>query len=60
MCGSISGYNVEGRESKGIRNLFNVTAQRLRMEGFIVFDFASEFGPARAELRVRVAQVTAD
>ncbi|KAF7536996.1 hypothetical protein G7054_g4117 [Neopestalotiopsis clavispora] len=50
MCGSISGYNSPGKESKGIRNLFQVTTQRIRMEGFIVFDFASEYVPARKEL----------
>lgn len=50
MCGSISGYNAAGKESKGIRNLFHVTTQRIRMEGFIVFDFMSEYGPARKEL----------
>jgi NADPH-dependent curcumin reductase CurA len=50
MCGSISGYNSTGKESAGIRNLFNVVAQRIRMEGFIVFDFMSEYGPARKEI----------
>ncbi|KAK9769580.1 putative NADP-dependent leukotriene B4 12-hydroxydehydrogenase [Seiridium cardinale] len=50
MCGSISGYNSPGKESKGIRNFFQVTAQRIRMEGFIVFDFLSEYEPARKEL----------
>lgn len=50
MCGQISGYNDVGRSSKGIRNLFNVTAQRIRMEGFIVMDYAREYGPARKEL----------
>lgn len=56
MCGSISGYNAPGKESKGIRNLFNVTAQRIRMEGFIVFDFASEYVPARKELSQWLAE----
>ncbi|KAK6224048.1 hypothetical protein LQW54_000194 [Pestalotiopsis sp. IQ-011] len=50
MCGSISGYNSPGKESSGIRNLFQVTAQRIRMEGFIVFDFASEYAQGRKEL----------
>ncbi|GAW13654.1 hypothetical protein ANO14919_030430 [Xylariales sp. No.14919] len=50
MCGSISGYNDSKKESKGIRNLFHVTAQRIRMEGFIVFDFAEDFPRARQEI----------
>ncbi|KAI0128014.1 hypothetical protein BJ170DRAFT_581617 [Xylariales sp. AK1849] len=50
MCGSISGYNATGKESKGIRNIFNVTTQRIRMEGFIVFDYQSEYAQGRADL----------
>ncbi|KAH9904290.1 NAD(P)-binding protein [Xylariomycetidae sp. FL2044] len=50
MCGSISGYNSPGKESKGIRNLFQVTAQRIHMEGFIVFDFARDYAEGRREL----------
>ncbi|CAJ2509334.1 Uu.00g143600.m01.CDS01 [Anthostomella pinea] len=50
MCGSISGYNAPGKESKGIRNLFQVTAQRIHMEGFIVFDFAQDYARGRKEL----------
>ncbi|KAH8668730.1 hypothetical protein BX600DRAFT_510798 [Xylariales sp. PMI_506] len=50
MCGSISGYNDSAKQSKGIRNLFQVTAQRIRMEGFIVFDFAAEFARGREEI----------
>ncbi|KAI0862266.1 hypothetical protein F4860DRAFT_122389 [Xylaria cubensis] len=50
MCGSISGYNEPGKESKGIRNLFHVVAQRIHMEGFIVFDFQDDYPKAREEL----------
>lgn len=51
MCGSISGYNTSGKDApKGIRNLFNVVSQRIHMEGFIVFDFLSEYPQARKEL----------
>ncbi|KAI1427655.1 hypothetical protein F5Y12DRAFT_144967 [Xylaria sp. FL1777] len=50
MCGSISGYNNTNRESKGIRNLYHVTTQRIRMEGFIVLDFAEDFPRAREEI----------
>ncbi|KAI1865638.1 hypothetical protein JX265_007961 [Neoarthrinium moseri] len=56
MCGSISGYNAPGKESKGIRNLFQVTAQRIRMEGFIVFDFLSEYAAARREISQWLAE----
>ncbi|KAI0878209.1 hypothetical protein GGS24DRAFT_13224 [Hypoxylon argillaceum] len=50
MCGSISGYNEPGKEGKGIRNLFNVITMRIRMEGFIVFDFVEDFPRARKEI----------
>ncbi|KAI1082509.1 hypothetical protein F5B20DRAFT_505469 [Whalleya microplaca] len=50
MCGSISGYNNPGKESKGIRNLYHVIAQRIRMEGFIVFDHMAEYASAKKEL----------
>lgn len=49
MCGSISGYNASG-PPKGIRNLFNVVSQRIHMEGFIVFDFQSEYPQARKQM----------
>ncbi|KAH7029292.1 zinc-binding dehydrogenase [Microdochium trichocladiopsis] len=52
MCGSISGYNASPKDaaSKGIRNLSNVVSQRIHMEGFIVFDYLSEYPQARKEL----------
>ncbi|KAI1813663.1 NAD(P)-binding protein [Poronia punctata] len=50
MCGSISGYNSPGKESKGIRNLFNVVSQRIHMEGFIVYDFVEDHPRGRQEL----------
>ncbi|KAK7941329.1 nadp-dependent leukotriene b4 12-hydroxydehydrogenase [Apiospora aurea] len=51
MCGSISGYNNPNKEaSAGIKNLFNVTAQRIHMEGFIVFDFLADYAEGRREL----------
>ncbi|KAJ9701779.1 hypothetical protein PVL29_006939 [Vitis rotundifolia] len=36
-CGMISQYNLE--EAEGVRNLFTIVAKRIRMEGFIVFDY---------------------
>jgi len=44
MCGSISNYNKESWESAyGVRNLFNVTIKSLKIQGFIVSDWVSEF-----------------
>ncbi|MCD7462865.1 hypothetical protein HAX54_049553 [Datura stramonium] len=37
VCGMISQYNLENTE--GVHNLFNLIAKRIRMEGFIVFDY---------------------
>ncbi|RYP55723.1 hypothetical protein DL771_012464 [Monosporascus sp. 5C6A] len=47
-----TGYNAKWREvgSRGIRNLFQLTSQRIRMEGFTVFDLAAEFAEARREI----------
>ncbi|KAI5923004.1 NAD(P)-binding protein [Camillea tinctor] len=56
MCGAISGYNTPGKASKGPSNLSVVVAQRVRMQGFIVFDYASENAAARKELGDWLAQ----
>lgn len=56
MCGSISGYNAAGKETAGIRNLSQVVAQRIRMEGFIVFDFASDYPRASEEIAQWLAE----
>lgn len=37
VCGMISQYNLEKPE--GIHNLFCLIAKRIRMEGFLVFDY---------------------
>ncbi|XP_021774767.1 2-alkenal reductase (NADP(+)-dependent)-like [Chenopodium quinoa] len=36
-CGMISQYNLE--QPEGVHNLFEIIAKRIRMEGFIVFDY---------------------
>ncbi|KNA15051.1 hypothetical protein SOVF_101680 [Spinacia oleracea] len=36
-CGMISQYNLE--QPEGVHNLFNLVSKRIRMEGFIVFDY---------------------
>jgi NADPH-dependent curcumin reductase CurA len=48
MCGAISGYNAT--EKRGLQNISVVIAQRIRMEGFIVFDHLAKFPAARKEL----------
>ncbi|KAL3642140.1 hypothetical protein CASFOL_012955 [Castilleja foliolosa] len=37
VCGMISQYNLEKPE--GVHNLFNLISKRIRMEGFLVFDY---------------------
>ncbi|KAI6080863.1 NAD(P)-binding protein, partial [Hypoxylon rubiginosum] len=56
MCGSISGYNNEGHKSAGIRNLFRLTLQRVRMEGFVIIDFMHELPEARETLGLWIAE----
>ena len=48
MCGAISQYNSSKPE--GPKNIMNVVTQRLKLQGFIVFDHASEFPQARKQL----------
>ncbi|XP_057777808.1 2-alkenal reductase (NADP(+)-dependent)-like [Salvia miltiorrhiza] len=39
LCGMISQYNQQHRE--GVRNMFNVVAKQIRMQGFVVFLYYS-------------------
>jgi len=48
ICGGISNYNAE--VPKGPKNYLVIIAKRARMEGFLVTDFAKEFGAAAMEL----------
>jgi len=48
MCGGISQYNDV--KPQGITNIIMVVKMRIRMEGFIVFDFLPRFGEGRAQL----------
>ncbi|KAI1385623.1 uncharacterized protein F4822DRAFT_432478 [Hypoxylon trugodes] len=51
MCGGTSEYNSLGGEAKpGVRNLLQVVINRIRMEGFIAFDYVDEYPQARVEL----------
>jgi NADPH-dependent curcumin reductase len=49
LCGMISGYNAE-EPLPGPSNLFEMITRRVRMEGFLVSDYAERFGEARREL----------
>ncbi|CAK3734654.1 zinc-binding dehydrogenase like [Lecanosticta acicola] len=46
-CGMISQYNVKPEEAYPVRNLMQVVAKRLKMQGFIVMD--ENMGPKYAE-----------
>lgn len=48
MCGGISQYNEAVQ--KGPKNYLMIVSMRIRMQGFIVFDFAEEWPRAREEL----------
>jgi NADPH-dependent curcumin reductase CurA len=48
MCGLISQYNLEQHE--GVRNLFNVVAKRIRMEGFMVTEYFGTYNKFEEEM----------
>ncbi len=50
LCGQIATYDTALAEP-GPRNLFHLIARRVRMEGFLLRDFAADFARASAELR---------
>ncbi len=54
ICGSISRYSLE-EAPPGPRHYFNLTAQRGRMEGFVVMDFFHRYAEAAADLAKWVA-----
>jgi NADPH-dependent curcumin reductase len=49
ISGMISGYN-DAQPAPGPANLFQMVVRRIRMEGFLLFDFAPQFDAARREL----------
>jgi NADPH-dependent curcumin reductase CurA len=49
LSGMISGYN-DVHPAPGPSNLFEMVTRRIRMEGFLTFDFASQFDEARRDL----------
>ncbi|KJA26275.1 hypothetical protein HYPSUDRAFT_36553 [Hypholoma sublateritium FD-334 SS-4] len=48
LCGAISAYNAA--VPKGLQRYLNLISQRAKIQGFIVFDYASEYASARKEL----------
>lgn len=52
ICGAISQYNRGGEGQRGPRNFLMVISMRVRMQGFIVFDYRGEYEGARKSWRV--------
>jgi NADPH-dependent curcumin reductase CurA len=55
ICGSISQYNNEG-PARGPSNYMALLVDRARMEGFLVFDYASRYAQAAAEMAAWIAE----
>ncbi|KAK4642521.1 hypothetical protein QC761_509660 [Podospora bellae-mahoneyi] len=55
MCGGISQYNSAEKKGPGA-SFFNVITQRIRMQGFIVFDYITEYDAARKQLAQWLAE----
>ena len=56
MCGGISQYNAEGGAATGPKNYLMIVAMRIRMEGFVVFDYAAQYPQARKDLAQWLAE----
>jgi NADPH-dependent curcumin reductase CurA len=54
FCGSISGYN--SAQAEPIRNYTSIVSMRLRVQGFIVMDFAAEYPKALKEMSEWIQQ----
>jgi NADPH-dependent curcumin reductase CurA len=54
ICGGISQYNT--KEAKGPKNYLMIISMRIRMQGFIVFDYAKKYDEARRELTKWLAE----
>ncbi|KAK4497830.1 hypothetical protein PRZ48_010484 [Zasmidium cellare] len=48
MCGGISQYNT--KNAQGPKNYLMIVTMRIRMEGFVVFDYAKDYAKAQKEL----------
>jgi len=49
-CGAISGYDKGLEGAYGVRNLFNIITRSLKIQGFIVTDWAPEFKEGTEQL----------
>jgi NADPH-dependent curcumin reductase CurA len=49
LCGSISSYNDDSLKP-GPNNMFSLIAKRIRMQGFIMFDYMAEVDSAMTDL----------
>ena len=54
MCGAISTYN--NKNASGLKNYQMIISMRIRMEGFIVFDYQDRYSEARKQLAQWVAE----
>ncbi len=54
MCGAISQYNA--KDVKGPKNYMNIISLKIRMEGFIVFEYMKQYEAARKELAQWLAE----
>ncbi|KAH7930137.1 NAD(P)-binding protein [Leucogyrophana mollusca] len=48
LCGAISAYNTS--TPRGLMAYQNLISQRAKIQGFVVFDYASQYARARAEI----------
>jgi len=56
LCGAISAYNSP--TTRGLQNYMNLIAQRAKIQGFVVLDYASQYPRAIADLAVGLADGT--
>jgi NADPH-dependent curcumin reductase CurA len=54
MCGGVSQYNEA--VPKGPRNYLMIVSMRIRMEGFVVFDYQDRYPEARTQLAQWLAE----
>lgn len=54
MCGAISQYNSQA--TYGLKNYMSIISMRIRMEGFIIFDYEKQFPEARQQLAQWLAE----
>ena len=55
ICGQISQYNLEAPE-QGPRHLWHLIVKRLRVQGFLVFDFADKYAEALSQMAAWVSE----